>query len=128
MANIWEKAILILAGNLNLGLSYLITTVQSSLWFELLHIVQIIIHISDWRFFKLLSLQNVFLVLLLHNAYHFSSFSNYKLWESYPKVRQNQLFCIFYNFYVTSDSKQLTLNAVLYHYCFECQFFWIRRI
>ena len=27
MANIWEKAILILAGNLNLGPSYLITTV-----------------------------------------------------------------------------------------------------
>ena len=27
MANVWEKAIPILAGNLNLGLSYLITTV-----------------------------------------------------------------------------------------------------
>ena len=27
MARIWEKAILILAGNLNSGLSYLITTV-----------------------------------------------------------------------------------------------------
>ena len=27
MANIWEKAISILAGNLNLGRSYLITTV-----------------------------------------------------------------------------------------------------
>ena len=27
MANIWEKAISILAGNLNLGLSYLITAV-----------------------------------------------------------------------------------------------------
>ena len=29
MANIWEKYISILAGNLNSGLSYLITTVQS---------------------------------------------------------------------------------------------------
>ena len=29
MANIWEKAISILAGNLNLGCSYLITTVTS---------------------------------------------------------------------------------------------------
>ena len=29
MANIWEKAISILAGNLNLGLSYLIITVQN---------------------------------------------------------------------------------------------------
>ena len=28
MTNIWEKAILILAGNLNSGLSYLITTVS----------------------------------------------------------------------------------------------------
>ena len=28
MANIWEKAILILAGNMNLGLSYSITTVR----------------------------------------------------------------------------------------------------
>ena len=28
MANIWEKAISILAGNLNSGLSYLITTVN----------------------------------------------------------------------------------------------------
>ena len=30
MANIWEKDKLILAGNLNLGLSYLITTVNNS--------------------------------------------------------------------------------------------------
>ena len=29
MANIWEKAISILAGNLNLDRSYLITTVQT---------------------------------------------------------------------------------------------------
>ena len=29
--------------------------------------------------------------------------------------------------FLTSDSKKLTLNAVLYHYCIECQFFWIRR-
>ena len=31
MANIWEKAISILAGNLNLGRSYLITTVSENL-------------------------------------------------------------------------------------------------
>ena len=30
MANIWEKAISILAGNLNSGLSYLITTVMAA--------------------------------------------------------------------------------------------------
>ena len=33
MANIWEEAILILAGNLNSGLSYLITTVHTSSFF-----------------------------------------------------------------------------------------------
>ena len=33
MANIWEKAISILAGNLNLGRSYLITTVQNMTFF-----------------------------------------------------------------------------------------------
>ena len=32
MANIWEKAISILAGNLNSGLSYLITTVTIAKW------------------------------------------------------------------------------------------------
>ena len=32
MANIWEKAISILAGNLNLGRSYLITTVFISIY------------------------------------------------------------------------------------------------
>ena len=34
MANIWEKAYSILAGNLNLGLSYLITTVLPE-WTEM---------------------------------------------------------------------------------------------
>ena len=34
MANIWEKAILILVGNLNSGLSYLITTVIHGFWIE----------------------------------------------------------------------------------------------
>ena len=33
MANIWEKAVLILAGNLNSGLSYLITTVMLTVIF-----------------------------------------------------------------------------------------------
>ena len=28
---------------------------------------------------------------------------------------------------VASDSKQLTLHTVVYYYCVECQFFWIRR-
>ena len=32
MADIWEKPISILAGNLNLGHSYLITTVKSSVY------------------------------------------------------------------------------------------------
>ena len=32
MANIWEKVISILAGNLNSGLSYLITTVCALVW------------------------------------------------------------------------------------------------
>ena len=32
-----------------------------------------------------------------------------------------------YLFYLTSESKKLTLNAVVYHYCVECQFFRLRR-
>ena len=29
--------------------------------------------------------------------------------------------------WLTSESKKLTLNTVVIHYCIECQFFWIRR-
>ena len=35
MANIWEKAVSILAGNLNSGFSYFITTVNLMLFFKL---------------------------------------------------------------------------------------------
>ena len=58
MANIWEKVISILVGNLNLGLSYLITTVWTKLtWNFLLVLISIlcgcpVLNLFMWQFQK----------------------------------------------------------------------------